>query len=234
MLSARILAALGLALAYVAGPASAAAGAMPDPLALYGDRLVFDIVRDGDTIGRQTLTFSKANGDLSVAVLTDIQVDLLFVTVYRYRYQSTMRWHDGRLQAMAAATNDDGKISQVTARFDGHRTLVSGPAGSFEVPAPVFPGEHWDIDEIRHPALLNGITGRLDRITVIDEGPDSVATLAGKRAAHRYVTTGDVQLTSWYDADGRWVGLRFKGRDGSTIEYVCRQCGPASKNSPAG
>jgi hypothetical protein len=234
MLLERILAALGLGVALAAGLASGARAAAPDPVALYGDRIEFDILRNGDTIGRQTLTFKKENGGLTVGVLTDIQVDMLFVTVYRYRYEAVMHWHEGRLQDMAATTNDDGKVSHVAAKFDGHRTVVIGPGGRFEAPLPLFPGEHWDIDEIRQSALLNGVTGRLDPFIVAEQGVETIDTLAGKRAARRYVFSGAVQLTSWYDADGRWIGLRFKARDGSAIDYVCRLCGPVSKNSPAG
>ncbi len=234
MLLTRAFAIWGLGLALAASLTTGVAAAGSDPIALYGDRLVFDILRDGDTIGRQTLTFSRANGDLTVGVLTDIQVDMLFVTVYRYRYEATMRVRDEHLQEMAPVTDDDGKVSRVVAKYDGQRTFVNGPGGSFEAPVAIFPGEHWNLAETRQSVLLNGVTGRLDAIVVSDQGEDSVTTLTGKRAARRYVFSGAVQLTSWYDADGRWVGLRFKARDGSTIDYVCRQCGPAGKTSPAG
>ena len=35
---------------------------------------------------------------------------------------------------------------------------------------------------------------------------------------------GHLHLDAWYDISGRWMGMRFKGRDGSTIEYRCRNC----------
>jgi Family of unknown function (DUF6134) len=230
----RTLALFGLALGLLASPAARAGAAQPDPVVLYGGRLVFDILRDGETIGSQTLSFQKQNDDLKVKVITDIDVQMLFVTVYRYRYEATTRWHAGRIQDMTATTNDDGKLSKVTARVDGNETVIEGPAGRFRSPAPVFPGEHWNLDEIRQSALLNSNTGKLERITVADQGPETIPALEGKRAARRYVYSGDVKLTIWYDAEGRWVGLRFLARDGSTIDYVCRQCGPASKTSPAG
>ncbi len=230
----RTLALFGLALGLLSIPASRAGATQPDPIALYGERLVFDIVRDGDTIGGQTVRFQKQNDDLTVNVVTDIDVQMLFVTVYRYRYEATTRWHAGRLQEMVATTNDDGKLSKVTARVDGEETLIEGPAGRFQAPSPVFPGEHWNRDETRQSALLNSITGKLDQITVADEGPETIPALEGKRAARRYVFSGDLKLTIWYDAEGRWVGLRFVARDGSTIDYVCRQCGPTNKGSPAG
>ena len=52
--------------------------------------------------------------------------------------------------------------------------------------------------------------------------------------ATRYAYTGDLDNEVWYDDVGRWVKMRFKGRDGSTIDYVCRRCqgGPAGKGPP--
>lgn len=194
----------GLGFGLLASLVTGAGAAQRDPIALYGERVVFDIVRNGETIGHQTLAFKQENDELTVKVVTDMQVEMLFVTVYRYRYEAVMRWRDGRMREMVPTTDDDGKLSLVTARFDGRRRV-----------------------------LPNGVTGKLDPITVTDEGPDTVSTPAGKRAAHRYGVSGALQLTNWYDAEGRWVGLRFKARDGSTIDYVCGQCGPASKNWPA-
>jgi uncharacterized protein DUF6134 len=227
-----VLAFLGLALGILTSTAVGAA--QPDPIELYGGKLIFDIVRNGDTIGSQTLSFQKQNDDLTVNVVTDIDVQVLFVTVYRYRYEATTRWHAGRVQEMTATTNDDGKVSKVTARVAGNETAIQGPAGRFQSPCLVFPGEHWNLEEIRQSGLLNSVTGKLDRITVADQGRETIATREGKRVARRYVFSGDLKLTIWYDAEGRWVGLRFLARDGSTIDYVCRQCGPADKNSAAG
>ena len=51
-------------------------------------------------------------------------------------------------------------------------------------------------------------------------------------AATRYAYSGDLKADVWYDDAGRWVKLRFRGRDGSVIEYVCRRCqGPAVKHA---
>jgi hypothetical protein len=41
-------------------------------------------------------------------------------------------------------------------------------------------------------------------------------------AEYRY--SGELELDAWYSEAGRWLGMRFKGRDGSTIEYFCRNC----------
>ena len=51
-----------------------------------------------------------------------------------------------------------------------------------------------------------------------------VATERGPVMATRYAYSGELQTEVWYDECGRWVKMRFAGRDGSIIDYVCRQC----------
>jgi len=51
-----------------------------------------------------------------------------------------------------------------------------------------------------------------------------VETERGDVFATHYVYSGELDTEVWYDDEGRWVKMRFKGRDGSTIEYVCRRC----------
>jgi hypothetical protein len=49
-------------------------------------------------------------------------------------------------------------------------------------------------------------------------------TTNGTLPATRFTYDGELETTAWYDADGRWVGLAFEARDGSTITYRCMTC----------
>ena len=67
--------------------------------------------------------------------------------------------------------------------------------------------------------------------TINSSALENVVTEIGRIPATRFAYSGDLQNEVWYDDAGRWVKMRFKGRDGSTIEYVCRRCqgGPRGK-----
>jgi hypothetical protein len=217
----------GIGLCLSATASGAAPPSIRDPAAiaeLYGGSIVFDILRDGAVIGRQTVDFAVDGDSVVVKTVSDIAVKLLFITAYRFHYEAESRWHAGSLEELSVRADDDGKPLETTARRHGAEMVVDGPGGHFEAPR-LFLGEHWDPDEVRQTRLLNSITGKLDEVRVTDAGPDLVQTAQGPHAAERYVYTGDLQLTAWYDSAGRWVGLRFKARDGSTIDYRCRRCG---------
>jgi hypothetical protein len=77
---------------------------------------------------------------------------------------------------------------------------------------------------VQQPEVLNTITGHVNRITTTKLVSAFVPAANGIIRADRYRLDGDIRLETWYDAAGRWLGMRFAGEDGSTIEYRCRDC----------
>jgi hypothetical protein len=203
-----------------------AQAAMPAPEKLYGGKILFDILRNGDLIGSQQVTLRQEGHVLTVSQVADIVVRVLFIPVYRFHSEGATQWHGGQLLDMKTTTNDNGKVTAVTARDDGGKLTIDGPAGKFQAPESVITMEHWNAAELQQTIMLNTLTGKLDRIEIHDEGPDQVPAPEGQRAVRRFsYQGGDLKLTAFYDAAGHWAGLRFLASDGSRIEYVCRRCG---------
>jgi hypothetical protein len=76
------------------------------------------------------------------------------------------------------------------------------------------------------------LTGRLDKVRIEPREREPIATERGAVMATRYAYTGALSVEVWYDDAGRWVKLQFTGRDGSTIDYVCRRCqGPGEQRA---
>lgn len=208
--------------------------ALANPVPLETDYR-FEIRRDGSPVGDHRVTLRSTTTGLTAEAMSRITVRLLGIPVYRFEYQSTSQWTDGRMVALDSRTNDDGTITTVTARTDGDRLRVSaaggegggGDTGGGPVVAPLglFPTDHWHPGVIGADAVLNTITGDINRVTMTAQGRETVPTGFGPRLSTRYVYDGDLRATVWYDDRGLWTGLRFAARDGSTIDYVCQRCG---------
>ncbi|SOD90289.1 DUF6134 family protein [Caenispirillum bisanense] len=221
----RTLAASLLLLSAALPPGAAAAAENPDPLALYGPRMQFDVVRDGAVIGRHDVTFTTEGDALVAEARSEMTVTLLGIPVYRFTYASRDVWRDGRLTGLTATTDDDGDRAQVIATRAGDTLLVDGPQGRLELPGAVFPTNHWNAAARGTGQVLNTITGGLNAVTMTDAGREVVQTRQGPVEATLWTYRGELTADVWYDDAGRWVGLRFPARDGSTITYVCRVCG---------
>ena len=202
------------------------AGAAVDPLSLYGDRMEFTVLRDGSRVGTHTVDFRLSGSRLDVVSTFEIAIRFMFITAYRYSYVSRAIWEDGRLLSLTAEIDDDGERAVVRARRVGERVQISGPAGELSGPLHIIPTNHWNPTVLDRREVLNTLTGALNRVTIADQGKTTVRTEDGVRQGRHFRYSGDLEVESWYDSTGRWIKLRFKGKDGSTIEYVCRRCGP--------
>ncbi|MBB4284334.1 DUF6134 family protein [Roseospira goensis] len=193
--------------------------------ALYPNGLRFDVVRKGDVVGSHRTRFRRDGSDLVAESRMDLAITLLGFTVFRYDYRSTGTWRDGVPVALTAETNEDGDVRAVQARWTGDTLTVHGSKGRLTADRPLFPTNHWNPAVLTEDRVLNSITGGLNAVTITPGPIERVRTGTGPREARRFDYTGDLRVSAWYDARGRWVKLRFEGRDGTPVEYVCRECG---------
>jgi uncharacterized protein DUF6134 len=194
-----------------------------DPFRIYGNEISFDIERDGAVIGQHIVTFTRTKQGVRADSRADVNVQLLFLSAYKYRYRASEVWQGGKLQSIESSTNENGEYTHVQAVRDAAGMEISLPEGKYEVPE-ITPISHWNAALLKGGTLLNTFTGEIDKVQVFDQGSDIVATRNGSLRAHHYLYSGDLNGEIWYDDEGRWVKLRFRAKDGSIIDYICRRC----------
>lgn len=212
-------------LALAATPPAAAERAPFDLASAYEGGLAFEVRREGRNIGSHDVTFERDGDALRVTARSDIRVRFLGIPVYRFEYRSESLWDEAGLLRLEAETDDDGRETRVVARREADALRIEGSGGEAAAEAPLFPTDHWHSGVLRETAVLNTLTGRLNEVEIVFEGEESIEAGGETLPARRYSYQGDLQATVWYDREGRWVGLRFLGRDGTPIDYVCRRCG---------
>jgi hypothetical protein len=215
--------ALGLAAPDAGGNPTALPPPVTDPVGLYGDALRFDIRRDGEQVGEFVMTFRGTQDRVIVESRAAIDVKLWFVSAYAFRYQAREVWDGDGLLSLRASTNDNGDYTHVEADRAGEGWRVRAEGETYETAVAV-PTTHWNNAQLSSDVLLNTITGKLNRVTTERLGRETVATAFGDVTAHRFAYNGELETEVWYDDAGRWVKLRFRAEDGSTIDYLCRTC----------
>jgi hypothetical protein len=189
------------------------------------------VLRNSEKVGHHVVEFRATVDGLQVESRSDVEVKLLFLTAYSFRYQSIEHWRGGKLISLNAATNDDGELRRVEARREGATLEVRTGTGEWQATPQLWPTTHWNMAQTAAPALLNTLTGKLNRVSVTDAGLETIPLGSGQGEARRFVYSGDLEVEAWYDGAGRWVKLRFSAEDGSIIEYICQSCG-GSKDMP--
>lgn len=177
----------------------------------YGDQTKYRISRNGKTIGEHVLTFEQIGDELIVKVDSKITVRILKIPVYRLSYKAEERWVDGSLLTAAATTVENGESTTVSL---DNSTAVD------EKDHIAFASNHWHPGVLTGASVFNTLTGEESRITVTHLGTEELETASGTITAEHYQYDDDIQANVWYDTDGLWLLMKFKGQDGSVIQYT--------------
>ena len=196
-----------------------------DPIAAYGEQIVFDVYRKGSQVGTHELTFRRDGGDIIAETRFEVSIKVLIVPVYSYLYTSTERWRDGKLVALNASTDDNGDLSTLSVKRENGALRLSGSGGEYTAPDGLYPTTHWNSGVKGSTQVINTITGKINDVELQRRDTAPVSTKHGEITATHYAYQGDLTTEVWYDDSGKWVKMRFPGKDGVMIEYKCRVCG---------
>ena len=189
----------------------------------YGPTLSFAVHRNGEAIGRHTLTFRHNGPDLTVSTSIDLAVKVMGFTAYRYTHRAQEAWNGDAFQSVAAQTDDNGTQHAVRARRTAAGIDVQRTSGRELMPAGILPSSHWNVRQLQQSSLLNTQNGTQARVQITPLGRARVKTASGWIDASHYRYAGDVTKDQWFDDRGRWVKTTFKASDGSTIEYILQE-----------
>ncbi|HEV7689498.1 MAG TPA: DUF6134 family protein [Hyphomonadaceae bacterium] len=201
----------------VSAPAFAQADWQPSD----GDRLDFDVFRDGSKFGKHIVVFHKTGDALTVDSDIDLKVAVGPLTLFQYIHDVTEKYSAGNLLSVASKTKKDGKWKTLAAEAVTGGMKVAGAAFKGVQPGVLIPSTHWNVEEMKQAAMFSTETGAMLPMTVTDMGIEKVKTGQGMIDARRYVVKSELTASFWYDASGRWVKCAFNAQ-GSKIEYVLR------------
>lgn len=197
--------------------AVSAAERSPEPTESSTKTNEYVVYRNNKKIGQHSITFEDRNGTLVVTAETRMRVKFLFITAYRYHYFSQETWQDGVLQSINTLVNDNGDKINTAAEMRGSSFIARSGSDLRTIAAPIFTTNHWNARALEQPALYNTITGKMNTIVVA----------AGDSEFENQIS-GDLNINTYYDTDGHWLGMRFRHDDGSRIEFRCVRC----RNTP--
>lgn len=186
----------------------------------------YTILRGGKEVGIHEVRREVVGGETRVRSESRIDVRLLGIDLYRFRYSAEEVWDESGLARLEVRVDDDGKPFRLDGKRSGERFTWSSSAGTGEQALPLYPTNHWNSGVLGQDRVLNTLTGGLNRVDIERSAREPLALPGGEVRAQRYRYLGDLELDAWYDDRGRWLGMRFKGRDGSEISYLCATCGP--------
>jgi hypothetical protein len=179
----------------------------------------FAIMRNGEQIGTHAIEITRKGPETNVRITTELAVKVLFVTAYRLQHHATERWMNGQLVGLDSATDNNGVHHTVSATRDisGLEIEADGKIGHAD--QNVFPTSLWNPEIMRRKTVLDTQDGRVDPISVTDDGSEDLTLGARALTARHYEIKGRYSQHIWYDESGRLVQVKLTGSDGSEISY---------------
>ena len=204
------------ALMAVAGVCAAADRQVVDAVDLYGERADYRVVRGDQPAGRHHLTFSGDGRRLTVVAQTRATLKILGVFDAPFIYDSRAVWSDGVLLTISSAYGKGEDSEHYSAGRVAEAYRVNDRLVSL---AALFPTNHWNPAVLGEERLFNTLTGKLNTVSIDAAGREMIEIDGRRVEANRYEVRGDLQISLWYDDDGKWLQLRF-GVLGTSYHFV--------------
>lgn len=190
------------------------------PVAVQAETLslAYEIRKDKDPIGRETVSIERDGMAESVTVETHTRASVLFLE-FRYDHSRREEWRDGKLVSMVGDTDDDGSKTHLDARASDRGWVLAVNGSQSQRSGDALPLTLWGRAVLSRQELFSIIDAKPYHVTITPRGPETL-TLAGKEmASEHFRMSGDVERELWYGSDGLLLRATFE-RAGFPIEIV--------------
>lgn len=180
--------------------------------------LRYEIRKDGEAIGTETVRIATTGADTEVAVENHTRTTVLFMD-FAFDQERRELWRDGALRQLQVETNDDGTKSTLAANHGEAGWTVSVNGKAEQRPADSLPLVLWT-DKVVAASSWFGTIDAVSYQARVEKLGDESVTIGGKPVmATHYRFSGEIERELWYGADGRLLKTTFK-RKGFPIEFV--------------
>ncbi|WP_244395938.1 DUF6134 family protein [Beijerinckia indica] len=190
-----------------------------ETLARKTTHMVFDIIRQGDKIGTNSVDIDKQGDTTKVRIETSIHVKVMFIEAYRYEHVCDETWKGEQLIAFASKTDDNGTPHRITFSMAGDRPSLDVDGTRKDVPKDIVPASLWSRTLLHRPDWFNPANGQSLRIAFHDLGEDQVQIHGAAVKAHHYKISAQGSAFDrdlWFDGDNV-LRIQLQGSDNSTI-----------------
>lgn len=208
-----------LTVAMITASAVATAGANTGPADVA--RWDFNVYLGDKKLGKHTFEVVEEDGTKRVISEAEFVYKILFVPAYRYEHRNAERWANDCLLEFEARTNDNGTKIRASGEKNGDSFEVVGASGPEELPECVMTFAYWNPAFLEQQRLLNPQSGEYLEVQV-EPLPQQTLEVRGEEVPARpyRLTTEGLELTVWYSADDRWLGLESVADGGKVLRYV--------------
>jgi uncharacterized protein DUF6134 len=180
----------------------------------------YEVIRAAERIGAHSVIFQREGRRLSIVTRTNISVEFLGITMFRYRYDAEEEWIDGQLIRLISRTDDDGDRLEVDLAVTDGRLRGTCNGTALDLPASILTVSTWHPDILQSSVLLDQYKCVERQVQIADHGIEPILAKGQLVRTQRYAITGQLTRDVWYGPEGQTVQVRFPAKDDSEITFV--------------
>jgi len=182
-------------------------------------RYVFDVTRNGTSIGQQVVEIQEQGDTVIATTESTIAVKLLGVVIYRLHQMLIETYRDGKMLAIGGETVDSNGRRRAELNRDGYHWTGHYNKETRDFVCDCSGSTMWHISGMKGD-MIEISQGQLRHVTIADGGMETLTLPEGKVSAHHFTVDGDLKRDVWYDANGNLVAAAQRGSDGSKIRQT--------------
>jgi len=183
------------------------------------EQITFSILKEGEKIGQEIVSFNNSGKNLRVNVTTRTDVNVLFLK-FHYDHKRQEIWQDGQFHSMTTDTNDDGdfhKLSMKRQNNGGIKLIadqVERELSSHSIPLTLWTKAIIDAEQVH--SVINGEAWNVSTKLIKQEE----ILIQGKQVkSDHFRMSGDIERDLWYGKNGILLKTKFK-KKGFDIEFI--------------
>jgi len=198
--------------------AAVSGGTSPACAARLPGRVEFEVLREGEPFGLQTITVSEHDGQLVAESDANLRASFGPLTLFSYSQRCSETWRGGALTSLQCATRKNGRLKAVLGQLDNGALHMSGTVGDIVFDAGTPPTSWWTRPPLTLREMINSETGERLPVRVSYIGRETITAYGQRLAADHIRVQGTLGVDLWYDDQGHWISCAFSAQ-GQHVTY---------------
>ena len=163
-------------------------------------------------IGSSNIRVKRDQKKLRAEIDVNLVVKIFGITFYSYSLKNRELWEEGQLIKLTSEAQENKKKDQLSVHKKANNLHIEGSKFTGEISENAATTSYFTSDFLLRKIWINTHNGKPLNVDFMASGEENISTFSGDRVAKKWVNSGDLDLSLFYDANGDWIGSSFPVR----------------------
>ena len=163
-------------------------------------------------IGSSNIRVKRDQKKLRAEIDVNLVVKIFGITFYSYSLKNRELWEEGQLIKLTSEAQENKKKDQLSVHKRANNLHIKGSKFTGEISENAATTSYFTSDFLLRNLWINTHNGKPLNVDFMASGEENISTFSGERIAKKWVNSGDLDLSLFYDANGDWIGSSFPVR----------------------